>query len=448
MKISNLVLMFALFAQSLIPFPARHPAEAVAEAESIFQPAETPTPTAPPVETPTPTPTAPPVETPTETPAPAISILLTAKPDYAKPGGQVNIFWEVAGIEKFEEDAFLRFYAPSGFTPADEGAAKLDAQNGTYDVPIDSPNGKLQWNLAADISLPLYLAAELWQGGEALAQGEIELSAKNETIIDERGGEAIGLEGRVRVKFPEGAVAEKVKVKIENPSEKAMPPRSLSGSPFEITAYSESTQVEVSEFSKPIEIQVRYDETAMSGDEEDIRLFWYNPESGEWELPFSQSVDTENNLVIASTDHLTVFDTYNSGWQSAETPTLDFFQHSGFTGAAAFSMPIKVPPGPGGFQPSLALSYSSQVVDTATTDSQASWVGMGWSLDAGGYIERNGFGTAVTDDDTYMLNANGMSGTLWIGADGRYHLEDENFAKITFDSGADTWTILGKDGTQ
>ncbi|MBC6940315.1 MAG: hypothetical protein DWB59_09890, partial [Anaerolineae bacterium] len=139
----------------------------------------------------------------------------------------------------------------------------------------------------------------------------------------------------------------------------------------------------------------------------------------QWKLPLSQYVDTESNILYASTDHFTVFDTYNSGWQSAETPTLELFQHAGYTGAASFSMPIKMPPGPGGFQPSLSLSYNSQTVDSATTDTQASWVGMGWSLDAAAYIERNGFGTKITDDDTYSLTLQGMGGTLWLGADGR-----------------------------
>ena len=179
-----------------------------------------------------------------------------------------------------------------------------------------------------------------------------------------------------------------------------------------------------------------------------MRLYGYNATSGGWEPLLDQRVDAVNNLLIASTDHFTIFDTYNSGWQSAETPTMSMFQHSGFTGAASFSMPIKVPPGPGGFQPSLSLSYNSQVVDSVTTDSQASWAGMGWSLDAGGYIERNGFGTKATNDDSYSLNANGMSGELWIGADGRYHLADENFAKITYNSANDSWVIFDKTGTQ
>jgi len=45
------------------------------------------------------------------------------------------------------------------------------------------------------------------------------------------------------------------------------------------------------------------------------------------------------------------------------------------TGAAAYSIPVKVPPGRGGVQPSLALSYSNSAKN--------GWVGVGWSIEMG-----------------------------------------------------------------
>lgn len=65
------------------------------------------------------------------------------------------------------------------------------------------------------------------------------------------------------------------------------------------------------------------------------------------------------------------------------------------TGDFSWSYPLRVPPSPGGFQPSLGLSYRSSAVDgrTSATNNQASWVGDGWDLGAG-FIERTYGGCA------------------------------------------------------
>ncbi len=418
---------------------ATEPASPTPEASSTPVPSETPQATLTPSKTPTPSETA---------TASLVALSLELRPAAIPPGGQINLFYQISGANQFSGTTRLRFHAPAGVTPSNPGEGKFDEQNGTFEIAVAAPSGKVSWQVGESASLPAVLAAELWQDGKALATAEANLARQAEFEVDALGGEAESEDGEVRVLFPAGALGEKVKVKMGRPSQESLPVESLSGSPFEITAVSVGRGAEVSQFAKPVEIRVKYDEGELSGDEQDIRLYWYNTTSGQWEPLLDQRVDAENNLLIASTEHFTVFDTYNSGWQSAETPTMSMFQHSAFTGAASFSMPIKVPLGPGGFQPSLSLSYNSQVVDSVTTDSQASWAGMGWSFDAGGYIERNGFGTKATNDDSYSLNANGMSGELWIGADGRYHLADENFYKITYNSTNDSWVIFDKTGTQ
>src|SRR5579875_1898737 len=49
-----------------------------------------------------------------------------------------------------------------------------------------------------------------------------------------------------------------------------------------------------------------------------------------------------------------------------------------------YSYPLTIPPGPGGFQPSLALNYSSGAVnENHGWQSASPWVGQGWSLDLG-----------------------------------------------------------------
>ncbi|WP_367127232.1 RHS repeat domain-containing protein [Saccharothrix sp. HUAS TT1] len=62
----------------------------------------------------------------------------------------------------------------------------------------------------------------------------------------------------------------------------------------------------------------------------------------------------------------------------------------GSGGDFTYSYPFKLPAALGGATPGLKLAYSSGAVDGATsaTNNQASWIGDGWSLAAGGFIER------------------------------------------------------------
>jgi RHS repeat-associated protein len=60
--------------------------------------------------------------------------------------------------------------------------------------------------------------------------------------------------------------------------------------------------------------------------------------------------------------------------------TADQYTHL-FTGSASYSIAIEVPPGPGGFAPSLALQYSS--------DAGNGWLGLGWDIAGLDRIERS-----------------------------------------------------------
>lgn len=151
-------------------------------------------------------------------------------------------------------------------------------------------------------------------------------------------------------------------------------------------------------------------------------------------------------------NHVPAFDVNAQDWEAARLPNLAGFQASQFTGAATYSFPIQVPAGAGGLQPSLALSYNSQVVDSASGKTQASWVGMGWSLDTD-YIQRSMNGT-MTDltDDIFSVSANGASGEILKDASGSYHTTNESFWRIQYNAGTgpgtDYWIAWDKTGTQ
>ncbi|MCE6994367.1 polymorphic toxin type 43 domain-containing protein [Saccharothrix sp. S26] len=141
------------------------------------------------------------------------------------------------------------------------------------------------------------------------------------------------------------------------------------------------------------------------------------------------------------------------------------------TGDFTWSYPLRVPPSPGGFQPSLGLSYRSSAVDgrTSATNNQSSWVGEGWELGAG-YVERTYGGCT---DDTEGTAAPTNTGDLcWRSdnatatypggggmlvrneADGAWRQKSDNGARISLGTGVDNgddngehWTITTVDGT-
>ena len=106
-------------------------------------------------------------------------------------------------------------------------------------------------------------------------------------------------------------------------------------------------------------------------------------------------------------------------------PTLTEAQVGLFTGSAETSYPIPAPPAAAGPEPSVAFVYSSASVDGLTMDSnnQGGPLGVGWSLSAGGSIQRQlqacNDPAAPGDrcissapDDVYSLSLAGRSSTL------------------------------------
>ena len=93
----------------------------------------------------------------------------------------------------------------------------------------------------------------------------------------------------------------------------------------------------------------------------------------------------------------------------AESPIQSegFFEAGLYTGAATYSIPIKLSPGTAGLAPQIALSYSSQGAKGA-----AGPVGLGWSL-TGSYVVRDvNYTPDDASDDEYDLVLNGQKHDL------------------------------------
>ncbi|WP_170232087.1 RHS repeat-associated core domain-containing protein [Saccharothrix saharensis] len=141
------------------------------------------------------------------------------------------------------------------------------------------------------------------------------------------------------------------------------------------------------------------------------------------------------------------------------------------TGDFSWSYPLRVPPSPGGFEPSLGLSYRSSLVDgrTSATNNQSSWVGEGWELGAG-YVERSYGGctddtegtAAPTDTGDLCWRSHNATATYPGGGgmlvrdegSGTWRQKSDNGARITLGTGVDNgddngehWTITTVDGT-
>lgn len=113
-----------------------------------------------------------------------------------------------------------------------------------------------------------------------------------------------------------------------------------------------------------------------------------------------------------------------------------------FTGAAAVSVPILVPPGRRQTTPELALRYSSH--------GGLSFVGVGWSLPLGVLSRAVEHGTPACDgpdpEDFRLTLASSSNALVREGAD-RFLLEfDEGFAEAIPDRAANRWTVRTREG--
>ena len=360
------------------------------------------------------------------------------------PGRSATMAWQTGQLAYVPGAEFV-ILAPSGFTWVGEGG-DFDPATHTLTMTVMDADELIPWAVDPAAQGPFTFIFNLYIDGQIVATETLTVTEEGLTLLPLEGGQAAGLGEQVLVTVPNGAAAEALALRVRSAEGANRPPVTLSGQPFEILANRQSDGAPVHEFTQPITIEVHYDETTLPGDEMGLRLFYYDETDQGWKAMDSR-VYTETNVLRAFSDHLTVFDTDVAGWEQTRLPGVQAFQHAGFTGAANYSLSLWTPPGPAGLQPSLSLNYSSQFVDTAISKrTQASWVGMGWSLDTG-YIERNMNGSpGYSQDDTFSISVAGMDSLLLKGTDDYYHTTNENFWRIKKYN--DYWMAWDKNGTQ
>jgi RHS repeat-associated protein len=169
----------------------------------------------------------------------------------------------------------------------------------------------------------------------------------------------------------------------------------------------------------------------------------------------------------------------NGTYEATSLSPASTWQVSAQTGGFTWSNPLRVPPGAGGPEPGLSVSYSSQSVDgrTVNTNSQGSWIGDGWDLWPG-YVERqyrscgqdtdaaggqqpnnvdNETGDLCFVSDNATMSFNGRATELVKGSGGRWRGVSDDGSRIeqrfdtSFGNGTyngEYWKVTTTDGTQ
>lgn len=128
-------------------------------------------------------------------------------------------------------------------------------------------------------------------------------------------------------------------------------------------------------------------------------------------------VHQSDGLLSAEVSH---FSNWTAGWRpEVWTPSWTPPSVSAFSGAATYQYSIETPPGRGGLQPAVSLSYNSRVLDGAIRGVPEGSVASGWSL-ADIYIAREGIETFIDGEhlklrhpDRFRLVLNGAGHELF-----------------------------------
>jgi hypothetical protein len=404
----------------------------------------TPTPTrtlAPVTSTATPTTTATATITPTLVP---VTINLDSPNTYAVPAQTTRISWHIGGVNPAQRPVTLKFYAPEGFTPAGNPGV-FDIATSILTIDVSAPDGYVDWQVSNSLGGPYLMTASLLESGQTLGSASLTLDRKYEFTSNSSGGQYTTGDNEILVNLPAGAITGTGTLLVGDLQNALMPEIPLSENVFEIQLIDQATGQEIHTLAQPATIQVKYSDEIPTDAERDLALYYYNPTTELWER-LASTVDPVANTLTAETTHFSVFDMKVEDWQAANLPTVANFQVSQFTGAATYSVGLVVPPGPAGLQPNLSVSYNSQTVDGGSSMTQASWVGMGWSLDTG-HIERDTNGTPTNpDDDTYTVVYGGVSSLLLHDGTGKWHLADENFWRA--EKSGETWFLWDKSGNK
>jgi RHS repeat-associated protein len=382
------------------------------------------------------------------------TISVKANPQLIIPGVPISIEWTINGWEnvsgksdlkaviQFPNDVKTNEVSPPITTVYDRS---------TMNLPVTTAAGKTNFSVDSTTKAPFLVDVNINAGSTSYAANSILLTKPSLEGIVGKDNHLVSKDGKVTLDFPSKSLSESLYLDVRDPSPSSIAGYSMSGRPVEIVAVGKTTKKNVNQFSDNFTLTMKYDlDDIYGGSEDDLSIYYYDEATNDW-YPVPTTVNKTSHTLTAQVNHLTVFDYKANTWQASRLPTIDQAQVSGNTGAATYQMSFWLPPSPGNFAPSLSLNYNSQIIDSSTAFTEASWVGAGWSLDTG-FIERNMHGTNTDlSDDTYQLILGGVSNTLLpISTSGTvttYSTAEMNYWSIKFDSSTNAWTLKDQAGT-
>jgi len=264
------------------------------------------------------------------------------------------------------------------------------------------------------------------------------------TVPTDMDVEIESVSGKVRLYVPMGAVDEEVDVEMTElgrwgPRDGGML------NVLDLRAYAkeegedEGTRREITQFNKGLTISIQHTPEELRGlDLDTLKLCYLDEDTRKWVPVLGDTYDRETNILTATIDH---FSRVGENIDPIITGPgrVMAFQTDLHSGAAVYSYPIEVPPGSGGFQPSIQLVYNSASVDEMKNErSVGSWVGIGWSLSLGSI-------SWDPQTDYYFLDLGGGSYRLipdieeW-----HYYTVPETFYKIT--RCGQQWNVYDREG--
>jgi len=409
-------------------------------------------------------PTPAPTPTPTPEPAPILTVTLTVTPTMAAPGEPVALQVSAANLGpgpaagvvfSLTLASAVEYQGPVGDAPG----LSYDPQRHELTWLLGSVPAGVEGSFACTLQVAHgampgehLFAASLSadppaQGAAAQAWLWVELPpAEPVRLTPEDGGSLTSADGRVEILVPPEAVTETLLLSYQ-----AVPtttPELLWS--FTLTATSEAGGWPVPALGRPMTLTL----SLPDGAPPEVEPVRWDEAQGSWEVLPYQVLSPSLQLMTATPELGTfglLIDTEGGqdGTQFLLGPSITGLQADLFTGGASFGYPIDLPPLPGSLGFSLGLSYSSEEADGMLTysgeythTSQASWVGLGWSLSGLGRIYRS-------EVDVFLSFSGGSFRLVQEG--GTWRTEPHSFLRIEHAGDSASfyhWDVWTPDGTK
>lgn len=266
---------------------------------------------------------------------------------------------------------------------------------------------------------------------------------ETEAVVDSTGAYITSADGHVTLEFPPGAATTPLLIKVSAKPHAETPvlaPGSHLLTAWQFDAFDiNNSNVPVHQFAKNITIHLRYTSAELFGLREDLIRYWVRDEpNGQWVEQTVTPIDGADHEWTVQLNHFSTQASSSDGVINLP-PILDSAQVNTNTGASTIRVPISAPAGPGGLQPDLALTYSSERADEVYGTTPASWVGVGWDL-AAPSITRSG--------TRYFLNKVGVGSELLHATDyatsHRWVARNQQFLDIVHDGACDDLIVPGQ----